>query len=340
MSVTLTPGQRRAAYWLVALSAAALLGALGVARPAAQPVFAQAPTADPLHWLAPCAKASEHRLLLPPLPTPTADPAASPTAAPAQPTSTPRPAPQADRVGFPTGYSENFRLMFVFDRPDNRQVRVICANELAAGVKPGQGFPYGSVLVMETWRALTDASGAIVRDQQGRFIRASLTGIFVMRKEKGFGEAYGPDRSGEWEYVAYRPNGSTLIAPANTNNCASCHRGQAGEDVDFVFRYELYFHPDKAFTPIDLGPNKVNLFLYSYFPARRTVRAGTAVTWVNNDEAEHNVVSEDGSFTSPNLKTVNVKPGDSFSIRYLTPGRYPYFCSIHPAMRGAIEVTP
>src|SRR6266511_3368903 len=68
-------------------------------------------------------------------------------------------APQEDRVGFPAGYGETFRLLVVFDRPDNKQVRALCANELAAGIAPGKSFPYGSVLVMETWRAKLDHNG-------------------------------------------------------------------------------------------------------------------------------------------------------------------------------------
>lgn len=120
---------------------------------------------------------------------------ANPTATPVPPT--PRPAPQEDRVGFPAGYGETFRLLVVFDRPDNKQVRALCANELAAGIAPGKSFPYGSVLVMETWRAKLDHNGNPVLDANGRFIRETLSGVFAMRKEQG----YDLDRSGEAEHT-------------------------------------------------------------------------------------------------------------------------------------------
>ena len=62
------------------------------------------------------------------------------------------------------------------------------------------------------------------------------------------------------------------------------------------------------------------------------------ITWINNDEAEHTVVTT-GAFASEPLKTWLVKPGDHFSVTYISPGSFPYFCSIHPAMKGLIEVT-
>ena len=59
---------------------------------------------------------------------------------------------------------------------------------------------------------------------------------------------------------------------------------------------------------------------------------------VNNDEAEHTIVTE-GAFASDPLKTRLVKAADHFSVTYVSPGTFPYFCSIHPAMKGVIEVT-
>ncbi|HEY3228312.1 MAG TPA: cytochrome P460 family protein [Roseiflexaceae bacterium] len=339
MSLPIRPGQRRAIQWFIVLIGILVVAVFGVPRAVPSAAIAQAPAADgdPYPWLAPCSKLSAHRLLETAVPAT----AAPPTAAPANPapTATPRPAPQEDRVGFPSLYRESFRLLVVFDRPDNKQVRALCANEKAAGISPGKDFPYGSVLVMETWRAKQDSSGQPVRDANGHYIRQTLTGVFVMRKEKGFGTAYGPDRSGEWEYTAYRPDGSTLTAPSHTNPCASCHLRQAGDSTDYVFRMQMYFDWPEALAPHDLGDNTINTFVYSFFPAKRTIKAGTTITWVNNDEAEHTVVSSEGSYKSENLKTRNIKPGDSFSVTFVTPGTFPYFCSIHPAMKGVIEVT-
>jgi hypothetical protein len=59
-----------------------------------------------------------------------------------------------------------------------------------------------------------------------------------MRREKGFGEAYRDKRSGEWEYVEYRADGSYLTPAAKSAACSACHV-KAGPEKDFVFQGRL-----------------------------------------------------------------------------------------------------
>jgi len=68
-------------------------------------------------------------------------------------------------------------------------------------------------------------------------------------------------------------------------------------------------------------------------PATLTIRAGTTVTWVNHDGDLHTVTSSQGLFASPGLD-----PGDTFAYRFTAPGTYPYFCAVHPHMKGTILV--
>src|SRR5262249_46782567 len=118
------------------------------------------------------------------------------------------PAPSVDRVGFPADY-QKWNLLYVFDRPDNKSVRSVYGNDAAArtGANDIFAYPYGSIVVMETWGALVDTAGNPVLNAAGRFQKdpAKTPTVFVMRKEKGFGVDYGPNRNGEWEYVAYHP---------------------------------------------------------------------------------------------------------------------------------------
>ncbi len=72
-----------------------------------------------------------------------------------------------------------------------------------------------------------------------------------------------------------------------------------------------------------------------------TIKAGTKVTWINNSAGiPHNVVS--GSGGVPNNKFPDSPPvlatGESYSYTFTTPGEYPYYCGIHPAMIGWITV--
>ncbi len=74
---------------------------------------------------------------------------------------------------------------------------------------------------------------------------------------------------------------------------------------------------------------------FAFVPATVTVTAGTEIVWVNHDEEPHTVNSIDtaAAFKSPPLDT-----GDKFTFVFSRPGRYTYFCSIHPHMVGTITV--
>lgn len=66
-----------------------------------------------------------------------------------------------------------------------------------------------------------------------------------------------------------------------------------------------------------------------------TIPQGATVRWTNNDFVQHNVVSVDGTFTSPTLDN-----GDSFEYKFDTIGTFDYTCTFHPGMNGNIIVKP
>lgn len=72
---------------------------------------------------------------------------------------------------------------------------------------------------------------------------------------------------------------------------------------------------------------------WGYSPAPMTVRAGDTLTWTNTGIAPHDVTAEGGAFASGILHS-----GESWTFSPTTPGSYSYFCSLHPWMRGVIEV--
>jgi plastocyanin len=72
----------------------------------------------------------------------------------------------------------------------------------------------------------------------------------------------------------------------------------------------------------------------AFTPAELTVAVGTEVTWVNNDaNLSHTATSDDEVFDSGNLSE-----GDEFSSTFDEAGTFPYFCQVHPTMRGTIIV--
>jgi plastocyanin len=71
-----------------------------------------------------------------------------------------------------------------------------------------------------------------------------------------------------------------------------------------------------------------------YFsPAHLTAVVGDEVTWRNVDLEAHDVRAVDGSFDSGRLGRFG-----GFAMRFSAARPVPYFCTIHPFMRGAVDV--
>lgn len=87
--------------------------------------------------------------------------------------------------------------------------------------------------------------------------------------------------------------------------------------------------------PVTGAEVKIAILNYKFDPEVLTVAAGTTVTWVNQDETVHSVVSSDKRFTGSG----GLDKGDDYSYTFTTPGSYEYFCSLHPFMKGQIVVT-
>jgi plastocyanin len=96
-----------------------------------------------------------------------------------------------------------------------------------------------------------------------------------------------------------------------------------------------------ASTRADLAANaadqpasaQIKIDNFTFGPADLTVASGTTVTWVNNDDVPHTVVSDDKVFRSKALDT-----DDKYSYTFTKPGTYNYFCSVHPKMTAKIVV--
>jgi plastocyanin len=242
-----------------------------------------------------------------------------------------QPAPLVDRVGFPENYQTTYTPLFTFDRPDARQIRVVFGNAAASSVRGGEPFPNDSILVMETYRARVDAQNNPLKDADGRFIRDALTAIFVMRKYRGYGVEYEHNRTGEWEYVAFRPDRTYQTQPRDSWTCANCHL-LATETRDWVFRRNMIAERN---TNTGAVPDGV-LQHYSFVPSSIRVKAGSFVTWVNDDDVDHRLAITTGQVVEgPTLSW-----GQSFRARFNSPGEYDVICRIHPTMRARVTVDP
>jgi plastocyanin len=249
----------------------------------------------------------------------------------------PLPEPAADQVGLPENYATQFTPFYVFDRPDNRQVRVVYANTAAAAAVSGRPFALGSILVMETWPAKKDAQGIPLVDANGRYLRDTLSGIFVMRKEKWFGRRYGVNQTGDWEYASFLADADrtpNVVGDAAEERCAICHL-DAGPSRDWVYRANIHFGEASGAVPQPRPGQAASapfVLNYTFVPGTITVPSGTRVTWTNEDVVTHTVTANDRAFS------LFLAQGASMSRTFSTAGTFDYFCAVHDRMRGTVIV--
>ncbi|HXW20554.1 MAG TPA: cupredoxin family copper-binding protein [Roseiarcus sp.] len=80
---------------------------------------------------------------------------------------------------------------------------------------------------------------------------------------------------------------------------------------------------------------KVAIDNFAFVPETITIKPGTTVTFENRDDIPHLVVDAASKFRSKALDT-----GDTFSVKFDSPGEFPYFCGLHPHMKGKVIVAP
>jgi plastocyanin len=85
--------------------------------------------------------------------------------------------------------------------------------------------------------------------------------------------------------------------------------------------------------PAKPAPVNVSIRGMKYNPSSITIKAGDTVTWTNADQRDHSVAAADGSFSSG-----NIGPGATYSHVFTKPGKFEYACSLHPRMKGVVEV--
>ena len=88
-----------------------------------------------------------------------------------------------------------------------------------------------------------------------------------------------------------------------------------------------------AAQPAPAAAAEVEIDQFAFVPQRITVKAGTTVTWINDDDAPHTITSSSKLFKSKALDTE-----DKFAFTFTTPGTNAYFCSLHPHMTGVVVV--
>jgi plastocyanin len=86
-----------------------------------------------------------------------------------------------------------------------------------------------------------------------------------------------------------------------------------------------------------------------YLPSQISVNQNDSVTWINRDTEVHTVTSGIGAGLESLLNNKQgikngifdsgiFKPGGNWTYKFVNPGTYQYFCTVHPWMEGTVEV--
>jgi plastocyanin len=80
---------------------------------------------------------------------------------------------------------------------------------------------------------------------------------------------------------------------------------------------------------------RVGISNFCFGPTILRVRAGETVTWVNEDAVPHTVLGANGAWGGYDTVRRN---GGQVAYRFVGSGVYPYVCTYHPGMIGAVVV--
>lgn len=76
---------------------------------------------------------------------------------------------------------------------------------------------------------------------------------------------------------------------------------------------------------------------FLFRPAFTQIEPGDEVRWIQGGSTTHTVTSRAGA---PEAFNAALQPGQELRRTFPTAGRYAYHCTIHPEMRGVVQVGP
>jgi plastocyanin len=85
--------------------------------------------------------------------------------------------------------------------------------------------------------------------------------------------------------------------------------------------------------PAGAATKTINIFGSTFSPKTTTITEGDTVTWVNRDNANHQILADKGQFASAILK-----PKQSFSFTFRAAGTYSYTDELNRKLKGTITV--
>jgi len=156
----------------------------------------------------------------------------------------------------------------------------------------------------------------------------------------------GPIKTMGGQYFNLTLDGNRAYA-TNTSSLWKVSADMQGPNVDMILNY-LAIGRDPLPT-VDVTQNATVIIPNGnsaiankafYLPLNLEVMRGTTVTWQNEDNIGHVIQSQDGHGNLVSLYNSGIlNTGDTFSYKFVKPGTYYYFCTIHPWRTGVVTVS-
>lgn len=137
---------------------------------------------------------------------------------------------------------------------------------------------------------------------------------------------------------------NTTPSTANENPSAnsSASENQSENSGSGASQFSDFLGPANVRGTVDMqGQQEVSVDIgdYYYDATVLTVSQGTTVTWTNQGNIQHNVVTDESSPDGGELNSELLGNGEAYSYTFDEPGTYYYFCEPHPtSMRGVVIV--
>lgn len=143
----------------------------------------------------------------------------------------------AGSIEFPADYATSMTHYTTINRPDNKQVRNLYANDVAMrSARSGAPLADGSLIIIEIFKAKLDADGKPVTGADGFFEKGPRAAFTAMERQPGWG-ARVPEvlRNGDWNYAVFSADRKPK-SDVNQAKCLACHKPLA--DADYLFSFD------------------------------------------------------------------------------------------------------
>lgn len=106
----------------------------------------------------------------------------------------------------------------------------------------------------------------------------------------------------------------------------------AGEGLSPTIAELPTIPPEKMKALGEIETLEINIANRAFSPPNLTIKRYDQVQWNNNDDEVYQLKTED--WESP-----LIEPGLNFTQAFDQPGTFPYYCILHPNIKGTIIVT-